>query len=411
MASRPRRRAESPVCNGDFCVHWVDTSKDKPELDDDNGIGDGDGVPDYVEEVLDSAEDSFDRENTDLGWIEPVRRRHPRRRAGETDVYLLDIDKLYYGYASPDEGQGPATSKESYLVLDDDYQRLASPPDFTAVEAMQVTMAHEYNHVLQFAYDSQQDTWMFESTATWMENMVYPDIDDYIGYLPFYARAVDDPAHFERSRGLKIYGAAVWNHFLADAESPTSSATRGTPRPRPTIPACRSRPTTMPSAESGNPYQALSQSSASSRPAASSGAAESGVYEDATEFPDIKRKGKLKPGDPRKLKLDHLSLCAARHPRRRCRRGHDARGEGPGRDVPGDRASTAGTGSATTGAISGQSSGHRARTGASHPCESPGATYDRVTAMVANDDAEVNAAGTKYKRDNQKFKVKLSTGP
>ena len=54
-------------------------------------------------------------------------------------------------------------------------------------------MAHEYNHVLQFAYDSQQDTWMFESTATWMENVVYPDIDDYIGYLPFYASAVKVP--------------------------------------------------------------------------------------------------------------------------------------------------------------------------------------------------------------------------
>ena len=31
---------------------------------------------------------------------------------------------------------------------------------------MQVTAAHEYNHVLQYAYDTRQDTWMFEATAT-----------------------------------------------------------------------------------------------------------------------------------------------------------------------------------------------------------------------------------------------------
>ena len=77
--------------------------------------------------MLGSADDSFDaRTRTSAGSS-----RFPTALAAAattTDIYLLDIDKFYYGYASPDEGQGAATSKESYLVLDNDYKRLASPP-------------------------------------------------------------------------------------------------------------------------------------------------------------------------------------------------------------------------------------------------------------------------------------------
>ena len=75
-------------------------------------------------------------------------------------------------------------------------------------------MAHEYNHVLQFAYDSQEDTWMFESTATWMEDEVYPEINDYLRYVPSFASASRRTPLTGNAGGLKIYGAAVWNHFL-----------------------------------------------------------------------------------------------------------------------------------------------------------------------------------------------------
>ena len=49
---------------------------------------------------------------------------------------------------------------------------------------MQVTVAHEYNHILQFNYDVFEDVWLFEDTATWAEEQVYPGINDYLNYLP-----------------------------------------------------------------------------------------------------------------------------------------------------------------------------------------------------------------------------------
>ena len=79
-----------------------------------------------------------------------------------------------------------------------------------------MTFAHEFNHLLQENYDHFQDLWMFESTATWSEDYVFPEINDYLGYLPAFARHPGEPLTDARAGGqLKIYGSAVWNHWLA----------------------------------------------------------------------------------------------------------------------------------------------------------------------------------------------------
>ena len=43
--------------------------------------------------------------------------------------------------------------------------------------------AHEYNHILQFGYDSSPDTWMFESSATWAEDKVFTGVNDWHLYM------------------------------------------------------------------------------------------------------------------------------------------------------------------------------------------------------------------------------------
>ena len=57
-------------------------------------------------------------------------------------------------------------------MIDNDYAPLQFPGT-TPLTDLEVTLAHEYNHVLQFGYDAFQDTWFVESTATWMEDQVY----------------------------------------------------------------------------------------------------------------------------------------------------------------------------------------------------------------------------------------------
>jgi hypothetical protein len=83
---------------------------------------------------------------------------------------------------------------------------------------MEVTAAHEYNHVLQFNYDTSQDTWMFESTATWMEDRVYTDVNDYIQYLTPWSTMTYVPLTYfapgDDPLNVKVYGDVVWNRWL-----------------------------------------------------------------------------------------------------------------------------------------------------------------------------------------------------
>ncbi len=213
--------AESPH----FCVFWVSDPEfpDAPDLADANGTFDGDGVPDYVESVLTIAEHSYAIEVTPgpLGWAPPKPDLEgcgadPSLRA---DIYLKQIgtDGLF-GYESPDPNQGRERSQHGYLVLDDDYAPVEFPGFADPTIPASVTFAHEFNHLLQQNYDSFQDVWMFESTAVWAEEKVYPEIDDYLNYVRVFAAFPGAPLTKafppDRRKSLKIYGSAVWNHWL-----------------------------------------------------------------------------------------------------------------------------------------------------------------------------------------------------
>ena len=201
------------TCTTNFCVHWVTSTEDRPDLTDG---ADADSFPDYVNLVMDAAEQSFAEENTGLGWQPPKSDGTLGGDNAKTDVYIKELnpgdEKGLYGYANTDPPQS-TRSQYGFLVLDDDYNA-DEFPDYLGVpdEPIQVTMAHEYNHVLQFGYDILQDTWMYESTATWAEDKVYPAIDDYLLYLQGWRLRPGQP--MTAAANGKEYGSAVWNHWL-----------------------------------------------------------------------------------------------------------------------------------------------------------------------------------------------------
>jgi hypothetical protein len=202
---------KSPRCGRFFCIHWVAEGIDAPSLSD----SDGNGVPNFVEQVLKIAEHVHRVENGKLGWREPKSDGHKGGGSSKTDIYLSQIGGELFGYAAPDRGQA---SKEhpiprrlhGYLVLDNDYSAFEFPGT-SAADDLEVTLAHEYNHILQFGYDAFQDAWFAESTATWMEEQVYPHIDDYLRYVRRWVKRWDTPL---TTSSIKEYGSAVWNQWL-----------------------------------------------------------------------------------------------------------------------------------------------------------------------------------------------------
>jgi hypothetical protein len=201
----------SPACDRHFCVHWVAEGLDAPNLTDSNG----NGIPDYVERVLRVAEHVHYVENVKLGWREPKSDGHKGGGNGKTDIYLSEIGGQLFGYAAPDRGQATRNHRtprrlHGYLVLDNDYSPFEFPHT-TPMHDLEVTLAHEYNHILQFGYDAFQDPWFAESSATWMEDQVYNGINDYLRYVGRWVKRWDTPL---TTNSIKEYGSAVWNQWL-----------------------------------------------------------------------------------------------------------------------------------------------------------------------------------------------------
>jgi hypothetical protein len=210
----------SPYCTAHYCVHWVASGDDAPSLTD----SDSDGIPDYVKTADEAAEQSHLVENGQLGWREPKGDGALGGDFDKTDIYLKQLGGTsIYGYAAPDPGQQLTQNDHSqfaYLVIDNDFQASEFPGYSSPTQPLEVTLAHEYNHILQFAIDSFQDTWMFESTAVWMEGKVFPQILDYLQYLRGWVQLTALPlTTFNGSdpndrNNVKVYGTAVWNKWL-----------------------------------------------------------------------------------------------------------------------------------------------------------------------------------------------------
>src|SRR4051794_5987540 len=206
---------QSPACGGHFCVHFTVVgadASDKPyaqQLDNvletevypcENGTGPGacGGSP-------------------GLGWRDPA----PDAGLGggdKTDIYIEDLfsNEKVFGYTAIDPGQvrDPSVPHRGYMVMDKDYTRYGDGSAASGAAAEQVTAAHEYNHVLQNGYDYLEDTWMFESTAVYMEEKAYPDNNDYLHYVDAWVANPKQPLTTFSAANLKPYGSAVWNHWV-----------------------------------------------------------------------------------------------------------------------------------------------------------------------------------------------------
>jgi hypothetical protein len=67
-------------------------------------------------------------------------------------------------------------------VVDDDFSS-AQFPGIAGLDALRVTAAHEFFHAVQFGYDLAEDAWLKESTAAWIEDVIYDSVNDNYQYL------------------------------------------------------------------------------------------------------------------------------------------------------------------------------------------------------------------------------------
>jgi len=206
--------AGEPGAGSGFCIHWVESTDDAPPLED---ARPGNGFPDQVDRTRATMQHVWDREIGAAGYREPMRDAGapdagPNRAL---DIYLVDIgDQGLYGYCSSEPAPGDGRDSRAYCVLDDDYSSRQFPAH-TPLQNLQVTAAHEFFHAIQFAYDTFEDTWLMEGTATWMEDEIYDGVNDNRLYLDFSPLTHPDRS-LDRGTGFYVYGAWLWWRYLTE---------------------------------------------------------------------------------------------------------------------------------------------------------------------------------------------------
>ncbi len=198
----------APYVSAGAVVHYVTTGLDAPPLNDDNG----NGVPDYVEEVGAAADTAF-AYYAARGFRAPL-----VDSAGPNtlpDIYVKhfhspDLFGLTY---APFKAQGG-----SFVIISSHLDR--SPG--LARGSLAATVAHELFHVVQFAYvpGGQMPAWVAEGSAEAMSLLVEPKIDDLVSmdYMDEWLAQPWRPLFDERFYCDHCYGGALWWATLAEAE-------------------------------------------------------------------------------------------------------------------------------------------------------------------------------------------------
>jgi len=172
---------------GNFKIHYTeDDSRGDAVYGSD---GDQGTVPAYVTDLAGYLDNSWTETVTNRGYTAPPS-DDPAGGDSRLDVYLVDM--IAYGYTSYDSGPS-----DVYIVIENDFEGF--PENLDPVDqrkgALKVTAAHEFFHASQFQYTTNEaaNKWWMEATGTWIEDIMYPEVKDYLNYAGFkYADSNDN---------------------------------------------------------------------------------------------------------------------------------------------------------------------------------------------------------------------------
>ncbi|MBN1478845.1 hypothetical protein JXA70_01085 [candidate division KSB1 bacterium] len=132
----------------------------------------------------------------------------------EYDVYVYALGG--YGMSTPESSaalEKYPNGYTSYISMDNTFDKTYTK----GIDGMLVTAAHEFFHMVQmgmriFSVRDFDSRFLFEGTATWMEDYAYEEINDYLQYLPSYMRNLSNS--FNTFNGLHEYGSCLFYHML-----------------------------------------------------------------------------------------------------------------------------------------------------------------------------------------------------
>ncbi len=177
----------------------------------------GNGVPDYIDSACVILDYVWEIEINSLGFQPPL--DIDGKPVSIYHVYFMNlIDSYGTTYTEQEIPSDPGVYRyTSYMKLDNDY--FENSYYIKGLNALKVTAAHEFNHAIQLSYrvwwDHQFpiDFYFMEMTSTWIEDVVFENINRYVRYLSdlFYNFS---NTSFNCPDNLFPYGNTLFLHML-----------------------------------------------------------------------------------------------------------------------------------------------------------------------------------------------------
>lgn len=186
-----------------FRIEYATSGPDAPTPTD---LAPQNGVPDFVEWTGAACEQAWATEVGQLGYTAP------EIANGQNARYPVTYQAQdAYGYTTVISGL------QTQIVLHPSYEGFPfnQDPDGDAVGALRVTVAHELKHAIQWMYSPWTEGNWIELDATWMEDVVFDQVDDYVNFIrgpgsPFTAPSL--PLFLGNSAS---YEDCNWETYLA----------------------------------------------------------------------------------------------------------------------------------------------------------------------------------------------------
>lgn len=186
------RETVSTTPDGHFNIHYT------ADRTHGNGVltldRDGNGAPDYVDQVSRSLTASRQKIVTKLGYRDP-------QTEGPIDVYLANLGGRIDGYAMPSDSKGQA-----FLVID---SRLLGNDAL-----LRAAVAHQYAHAVLGSYGAGAPIWWMEASAAWIEGTV---IGSYAHYTEQLQTCLDgSEAGLGNDDARFLQGRLLWPSYLSN---------------------------------------------------------------------------------------------------------------------------------------------------------------------------------------------------
>ncbi len=162
------------------------------------------GIPDYIEWTATAVENCWTVEIDNLGYEGPI------LTGGPNNKYLVQFEEMgAYGYTTTTGGgRTKIVQHRNFLGFppNDD-------PEGDQIGALKVTFAHEFKHASQFETSGWSEGNWVELDATWVEDIVYDQTNDYYNFISGGGSPFTSP---QTTLNPGSYEDCNWEHYQTE---------------------------------------------------------------------------------------------------------------------------------------------------------------------------------------------------